>query len=163
MGMPVRKIWLHRWAGGEYENIVRYFQNPHNEASAHFVFPGAQKPDEITQMVPYSRKSWTEAAYNKTGISIECADAIWLGHDPKGFAQLARITAWLLHHFGLPPVWVRTRTFNFGKGFCRHADGGLPAGGHTQCPTTDLELWRQFVGRVQAEHRRGAFRRTWGR
>jgi hypothetical protein len=162
-GMPIRKVWLHRWAGGEYENIVRYFQNPHNEASAHFVFPGAQKPDEITQMVPRSRKSWTEAAFNRTGISIECADAIWLGHDPEGFAQLARVVAFELHHAGLPPVWSRGNRFDPRRGFCRHADGGTLAGGHTQCPTTDLELWAQFVFRVQAEHRRGGFRRTWGR
>lgn len=162
-GMPVRKVWLHRWAGGRYENIIHYLQNPHNQASSHFVFPGAQKPDEIAQMIPRNKKAWTEAFFNRSGISIECADAIWLGQDAEGFAQLARVTAHELWHAGLKPVWVRGSRFDSRRGFCRHADGGFLAGGHTLCPTTDLDLWRQFVDRVRAEYVRGGFKKGWGR
>lgn len=71
------------------------------------------------------------------------------------------MTAFLLHQNGLPPTWVHGQTFAR-RGFLRHADGGRLAGGHTQCPTTDLELWRQFVGRVKEEHRHGHFRKNWG-
>ena len=175
MGLPVRKVWLHRWGvvfrnmpeeRQAFRGVLHEFQDPHNEASSHLVFPGTAIRNYCAQMVPFSRKSWTEAAFNKTGISIECADAIWLGHDALGFAQLARITAYLLHRFGLPPQWTPAPgpIFNPRRGFCRHADGGGLAGGHTQCPTTDLELWRQFVGRTQAEYHRGEFRKEpWGR
>ena len=166
-GVPIRKVWLHRWAGGQYDNIVHYLQNPHVEASAHLVYPGSQDWNHCAQLVPFGKKAWTEEVYNRSGVSIECEDAIWLGHDAVGFCQLARITAYLLHRFGLPPVWAHTPKvvpFNYRRGMCRHADGGIPAGGHTQCPTTDLELWGQFVGRTQAEYRRGEFRKApWGR
>jgi len=173
-GTPIRKVWLHRWGvkytnkHGEalsYQGVIREFQNPANEASSHLVYPGSAVPNHCTQMVPYARKSWTESFFNRSGISIESADAIWLGFDPEGFAQLARITAWLLHHFRIPPVWVHAPGFLFDprRGFCRHADGGGRAGGHTQCPTTDLGLWHQFEGRVQAETARGKFRPVWGR
>jgi hypothetical protein len=145
-----------------YQGVIREFKNPDNQASSHLVFPGSAVKDHCTQMVPYGMKSWTEAFYNRTGISIESADAIWLGHDPYGFAQLARITAWLLHHFQLPAVWAKG-PFGIRKGFLRHADGGALAGGHTQCPTTDMALWGQFVGRVKGEYARGGFRPIWGR
>jgi hypothetical protein len=170
-GLTIGKVWLHRWGvrytteAGEalsYKGVIREFQNPANEASSHFVFPGSAVPNHCTQMVARKDKSWTEALYNRTGISIESADAIWLGHDPDGFVQLARITAFLLHENGLPPNWVHGFTFAR-KGFLRHADGGALAGGHTQCPTTDMQLWGQFVQRVQAEHHRGGFRKVWDR
>ena len=171
-GMPKRKVWIHRWGvkytteTGEalsYKGVIRQFQNPDNESSSHFVFPGSAVPNHCTQMVARSMKSWTEKAYNRPGVSYETADAIWLGHDPEGFCQLARMIAFELHNDGLPPTWVHIQPFDPRKGFCRHADGGVPAGGHTQCPTTDLALWHQFVLRVQAEYRRGKFREVWGR
>ena len=171
--MPVRDVWLHRW-GVAYRNmpeekqafrgVLSEFQNPHNEASSHFVYPGSAIPNYCAQMIPLSQKAWTEAAFNKTGVSIECADAIWLGQDAMGFAQLARMTAYLLHRFNLPPNWVRGVSVGVRRGFCRHADGGMLGGGHPLCPTTDMELWWQFIGRVKAEHKRGEFtEKEWGR
>lgn len=162
-GVPIRKVWVHRWGGGTFDGVKRWFENPASGASSHIVYAGEKGPNRgrAAQMVPYSRKAWTEAAYNKSGVSVEFADAIFLGKDPVGFARAARIIAFLLHHNRLPAHWVHGVTFGR-KGFLRHADGGLLAGGHTSCPTTDMQLWWQFVGRVKAEHRFGHFRPHWG-
>jgi hypothetical protein len=161
--MPITKVWLHRWGGGTFHGTESWFENPKSDASAHIVYAGEIGADKgrAAQMVRYSRKAWTEAAYNRTGVSIECGDALWLGHDPVGFARTARITAFLLKEFGLPANWRHGVTFGR-RGFSRHADGGAPAGGHTQCPTTDMELWWQFVGRVKGEAAYGHFRPEWG-
>jgi hypothetical protein len=164
LGMRVNKVWVHRWGGGTFSGVERWFDNPTHQASAHVVYAGETGPfaGHCAQMVRWSRKAWTEAFFNRSGISIESADAIWLGRDPVGFARLARMTAYLLHHNGLPPRWISASFINLGKGFCRHADGGALAGGHTQCPTTDLQLWRQFDWRVKKEHAHGGFRHHWG-
>jgi hypothetical protein len=165
-GHPIELVVVHRWGvryvdrPGEkksYAGVVAYFMHPANRASAHVVYPGSAVPGEATQMVRWQDYAWAEAAYNPISVEVESADAIWLGHDEDGFKQLARIVAGMLHYNRLPPVWSHRR------GFCRHADLGAAGGGHTECPTTDLDLWRRFVGRVQREHERGGFRKRWGR
>lgn len=164
-GSPVDLIVVHRWgvrytsAKGEaadYVGVVRYFLDPANRASAHVVFPGSAVPGVATQMVGWERMAWAEAAYNPTADDIESADAIWLGKDPHGLQVLARIVAYRLHKHDLPCVWSHRR------GFCRHADLGAAGGGHLECPTTNIALWRHFAGLVQAEHERGGFRDHWG-
>jgi hypothetical protein len=164
----------HRWGvrfttepaeAQSYHGVINYFENPANRASAHIVFPGSAVPGEATQMVAWAQLAWAEAAYNAYADDVESADACWLpdpknpGHviDEPGLAVLARIVAFRLHARGLPAVWSTRR------GFCRHADLGAAGGGHTQCPTTDLALWRRFVAMVQHEIARGGFRATWGR
>lgn len=165
-GHPVELVVVHRWgvryvdAAGEakdYAGVIAYFSNPANQASAHVVYPGSAVPGEATQMVAWSDYAWAEAAYNPVADDVESADAIWLGHDEEGLHVLARIVAARLHARGLPAVWSHRR------GFCRHADLGQAGGGHLECPTTDLALWRRFVRLVQAEHERGHFRPSWGR
>lgn len=164
-GSVVDLVVVHRWGvrytteadeAKSYEGVVHYFSDPANQASAHVVYPGSAVPDEATQMVRWADYAWAEAAYNPVSVEVESADAIWLGHDEAGWAQLARIVAAMLHYHGLPPVWSHRR------GFCRHADLGAAGGGHTSCPTTDLALWRKFVHSVQFEHERGGFRERWG-
>jgi hypothetical protein len=174
-GAHVRLVVVHRWGvryttpAGEaasYQGVIREFQNPANNASAHVVYPGSavKNGNEATQMVPWAEKAWTEAFYNPTSDEIESADAIWLGHDDHGFAVLARMVAKRLQERNLPAVYVHGDTLLHGPGgFCRHADLGELGGGHTQCPTTDLDLWHRFVGAVKFEFKRGAFDRTWGR
>lgn len=161
----VETVVVHRWGvryvneTGEavsYHGVRNYFRNPANGASAHIVFPGSAVPGEATQMVGWDSYAWAEAAYNPTSDEVESADAIWLGDDPEGMKVLARIVAFRLHVRGLPPVWSHQR------GFCRHADLGAAGGGHTQCPTTNLTLWKHFVSLVKAEADRGGFRKTWG-
>jgi hypothetical protein len=161
---PIQKVWVHRWGGGSFAGVESWFSRTSSQASAHIVYAGEIGLDagRCAQMVPYGRKAWTEAFYNRTGVSIECADAIWLGKDPVGFARTARIVAFLGHHHGLPPNWIHRVTLGR-KGFLRHADGGQLAGGHTQCPTTDMELWWQFIYRVKLERAHGRFRPVWGR
>lgn len=162
---PVELVVVHRWgvryAGAgetraEYAGVIRYFSDPANRASAHVVFPGSAVAGHATQMVAWGEMAWAEAAYNPVADDIESADAIWLGADAPGLRVLARIVAFRLHERGLPPVWSHR------LGFCRHADLGEAGGGHLECPTTSLPLWRSFVRMVQAEHARGGFRRSWG-
>jgi hypothetical protein len=165
-GHPVSLVVVHRWGvryvdpkheAASYHGVVNYFKNRSNQASAHFVYPGSAVPNEATQMVRYADYAWAEAAYNPSSVEIESADAIWLHKDGEGLHQLARIVAFLLHRYKLPAVWSSRR------GFCRHADLGMAGGGHTECPTTDLGLWRSFSRLVQTEADRGHFRPVWGR
>jgi hypothetical protein len=165
-GHPVTLVVVHRWGvryGGteetykEYLGVINYFKNTANQASAHVVFPGSAAPDVATQMVAWDDYAWAEAAYNPAADDIESADAIWLGHDMHGLRVLARIVAKRLKARNLPPVWSHH------AGVCRHADLGLAGGGHLECPTTNLALWRGFVRMVQDEYHRGNFRPIWGR
>lgn len=165
-GQRVTRVVMHRWASPytteaaearSYGGVIAEFENPDNQASAHFVFPGSAKPGEITQMVRYSEKAWTEAAYNPSSVEVESADAIWLGHDPHGLAVLARITAFLLHKYDLPAVHSTTH------GFCRHGDLGQAGGGHTVCPVpAGAPIWDAFTALVKHEAARGGFLKTWG-
>lgn len=164
-GHPVNLVVVHRWGvrytteGAEahsYEGVINFFKNPANGASAHVVFPGSAVPGEATQMVSWADYAWAEAAYNPVADEVESADAIWLGQDPEGMDVLARIVAQRLHARGLPPVWSTHR------GFCRHGDLGQAGGGHTSCPTTDLKVWKHFVGKVQSNFPWDG-REVWGR
>lgn len=165
-GAKIKIVPVHRWgvtfAGYpaerlSYQGVIREFKNPANEASAHFVYPGSAVPNDCTQMVSKADFAWTEAAYNPVAVEVESADAIWVGGDTEGMEQLARIIAFLLHENHLPPVWSTH------EGFCRHGDLGQPGGGHLQCPTTDMKLWKKFAGLVQKEAVRGDFLAHWGR
>jgi hypothetical protein len=164
-GHPVNLVVVHRWGvryttpaaeAHSYDGVVRFFSDKSNGASAHIVYPGTAVPNEATQMIAWGDYAWAEAAYNPDADEVESADAIWLGHDPVGMRVLARIVACRLHARRLPAVWSTRR------GFCRHADLGHAGGGHTACPTTDLKVWRNFVGLVQDEFDRGGCR-LWGR
>lgn len=165
-GHAVTLVVVHRWGvryvspkdeAKSYNGVVDYFLDPSHGASAHIVFPGTAVPGRATQMVAWDHYAWAEAAYNPASDEIESADAIWLGKDPRGMATLARMVADRLMARHIPPVWSHVH------GFCRHADLGAAGGGHTQCPTTNLALWRHFVSLVQSEYRRGGFRAHWGR
>lgn len=154
-GHLVSLVVVHRWGvrytseadeARSYLGVVNFFSDPRNKASAHVVYPGSAVPKAATQMVAWADMAWAEAAYNPTADDVESADAIWLGHDPIGFDQLALIVSQRLKARGLPPVWSSR------SGFCRHADLGAAGGGHTECPTTDLALWRSFVGKVQTHY-----------
>lgn len=165
-GAHVKRVVLHTWGGHyisekmeavSYEAVINQFKRPSSKTSAHFVYPGSAVPNEITQMVDYAHYAWTEEAYNPTSVEIECADAIWLGHDPAGFEQLAHTVGFLLHHFGLRPVW------DIHGGFCRHGDLGIAGGNHPMCPTVDTTRWRHFAGRVEFNYKAGGYRPDWGR
>jgi hypothetical protein len=169
-GVAIEDVFLHRWGitafGKEtIDGVLAEFLNPANEASAHLVYAGevGRSAGRCVQMVRLADKAWTEAADNAEGVSVECGDAMWLGHDPEGFARAARIAGWLLRHEHLPAAWVRHPHTTHYRGVTRHADGGVADGGHTVCPTADLELWRQFVARVKGELLHGGYRAAWAR
>ena len=156
--------FTHVWGGGTFPGVVEWLSNPESQASAHVVYAGEVGPHagEAVQLVAWSAKAWTECDLNDIGISIESADAIWQGHDPHGFARLARMTALILHVHGWPPRWVRGAALTAGtKGHLRHGDAGRLGCGHLYCPTIDL--YEQFHERVVAEHRHGGFRDSWGK
>ena len=163
----VVRVVLHRWGvaftteaaeARSYQGVINEFKNTANQASAHIVMPGSAVLGKATQMVPWSEMAWTEANYNPSSVEIECADAIFLGHDPHGLAVTARMTAFLLHKYGLPAVHSIT------KGFCRHGDLGAAGGGHTVCPTPSASspIWVAFTALVKHEAARGDFLKTWG-
>ena len=165
-GVRPSMVVVHRWSGGTLQGVESWFENPANNASSHLVYAGEVGPNagRCAQMVRISDKAWTEAAFNPWGISIESADAIWIGDDYDGFERLARIVAWLCHHYGIPGNWVRHPDLHANpQGICRHGDLGTLGGGHTSCPTTDDSQWQQFVALVAGELRRGGFRPTWTR
>lgn len=167
-GHPVELVVVHRWGvkyvnqdgeAASYGGVLNWFKDPANKVSSHIVYAGTAPVAPLypaTQMVGWSQMAWTEAAYNPVADEVESADAIWLGHDPEGMATLARIVAFRLHVRSLPPVW------SIRRGFCRHADLGAAGGGHLECPTTDMTVWRHFVSLVEAEAARGGFRDHWG-
>lgn len=162
-GVEPELIVVHRWGVRytslpseliTYGGVVRFFQDPKNAASAHVVFPGSALPGQATQMVGWAEMAWAEAAYNAEADDIESADSIWLPDmrnpgkviDEAGLMTLAAIVSHRLIRRGLPPVW------SIRRGFCRHADLGAAGGGHSQCPTTNLTLWRRFVAMVQSDY-----------
>lgn len=165
-GRPERLVFTHVWGGGTFEEVVGWLRDPKSQASSHFVYAGEIGPDagKCAQLVPLGMKAWTECELNPVGISIEAADAIWHGHDAEGFARLARMVALLLHVHHLPARWVRSSGIVAGSaGFARHADAGALGCGHLECPTGDLDLYRQFAERVVSEFRHGHFRNSYGK
>jgi hypothetical protein len=171
-------IVMHRWgnrvattlraARSRYQGNIRFMCNPREEVSAHIVYGGGLL-GEACQLVPWHRKAWTEAAFNSSGYSIECADAIWVpdpNHpgkvlDEAGLRQAARIAGFICTKTGIPPVWSKDP--NNVAGVVRHIDLGKAGNpnGHL-CPTTDTTLWRRFMRMVAAEVARGGYRKTWG-
>jgi hypothetical protein len=171
-GTKIRLVVIHRWGvrftdeqaeARSYQGVINWFKNPKSQVSAHVVYPGSAVPGEATQMVPWHQKAWAEAYYNPDSVEVESADAIWLGHDPAGFHQLAHIAAYLLHHYHLPAHALQPGAVATGSGFCRHADLGALGGNHTSCPTTDWHLWGAFAELVRSELMRGGFRAMWGK
>ena len=103
-GTQASVLFNHVWGGGTFDGTVSWLCSPGSEASAHLVYAGRLGPDagRCLQLVAWADKAWTECDLNPRGISIETADAVWQGHDPEGFAQLARTVALILHVHGWP-------------------------------------------------------------
>lgn len=165
-GRTARLVFVHVWGGGTFDGVCSWLRNPESQASSHIVYAGERGPDagKCAQLVPFKLKAWTECELNPVGLSIESADAIWHGQDVHGFERLARIVAGLCHYHldACRPVGAQGIVAG-SHGFTRHADAGALGCGHLSCPTTDLQLWRQFSELVVSEYRRGGFRPTWGK
>lgn len=147
---------------GRYGPSIEWLCNPVSQASAHVVTEGnGTGVDVATQLVPWHLKAWTEGEFNSCAYGIEVDDNAWDGTDPGAFDRAARLFAFICSKTGIPPVWSRNPLHD--PGIVRHADLGRAGGGHTECPTTDLTVWRRFIRQVAAEADRGGFRRTYGR
>jgi hypothetical protein len=155
-GVKVDLIVVHDTEGG-YEGAVSWFANTHSQVSAHIVLK--EDATEATQMVAYAEKAWHCMNYNARSIGLEMAGFAKKGYGVNEWAVAARIVAFLLHKHKLPARWA---TDGLGKGFCRHFDLGVLGGGHYD-PTTDNVVWERFVRQVQAELKRGGFRKSWGK
>lgn len=161
-----RLVFAHVWGGGTFDGTTSWLRDPESEASSHVVYAGEVGRDagRCVQLVPWSLKAWTECDLNPVGISVEFADAIFTGRDPRGFAVAARIIAGLCHFHLDASRYVTAEGIVAGAhGFTFHRTAGALGCGHTHCPTDDAELLSQFRARVVAESRHKGWRRDWGR
>jgi N-acetyl-anhydromuramyl-L-alanine amidase AmpD len=155
-------IVLHRPVGS-YQSALTTLTKPRGDASvsSHVLVGRPQGWGVVcAQLVPWDQKAWTCAAFNSMSYNLEIADAAWTGDDEQSLAAAARLVAFLCTRTEIPPTWT-PRPLDI-AGVTRHFDLGRAGGGHTD-PTTDTEVWRAFMRRVQAEHKRGGFRKTYGR
>jgi hypothetical protein len=148
-------IVVHRPVGS-YAGATATFLNPASQVSAHVLTHGT---DEAAQFVAWNKKAWACEAFNSTSYNIEVDDDAWNGRNVAAMNTAARIVAFLCKRTGIPPAW--TTQPHSAPGVTRHYDLGLAGGGHTD-PTTDAQLWRRFIAKVQAEYDLGGFRPTWG-
>lgn len=150
-------------ARSRFAGNVNFMRDAASEVSANVVYGGTlgDAKGQAAQLVAWERKAWTQAAINSAALSVESADAIWHELDPRGFAQLARIVAFMCHKTNISPMWAHTPA---AVGVARHIDlGALGNPDHHACPTTDVAMWQAFIKLVQHEHRRGGFRKSWGK
>jgi N-acetyl-anhydromuramyl-L-alanine amidase AmpD len=160
LGQPIFGIVMHD-TEGSYAGSVDWLCNPRANASAHIVV--REDGNEVTQLVPFSRKAWHAMAANWHFIGIELAGFL----DREGeeeWRSAARIVAYLCTHFKIPPTWNVRHGGAFTPGITRHADLGAAGGGHHD-PTSKIsgdESWLWFISLVQREYKRGEFRPQWG-
>lgn len=151
----IRLIIVHTPEGG-YEGTINYITSKTNPRKVSYHVLISEDGKEATQMVPWNRKAWHAGAYNSLSEGVSAAGyARNFNVRSEQFKRLARVVAFRLHERKLPARWARD---GGGSGFCRHAD--------LQTDRSDpmsLPKWLTFVARVKLEHRRGKYRKTWGR
>jgi len=159
-GVAPYLVVLHRpvgaYAGAEATLTDPRHSDPDAAVSAHILTDSNR---EAVQLVPWDRKAWTCASFNSVSYNLEIDDHAWDGTDPLALTTAARITAFLCKQTGIPPNWSQAPTHT--PGIVRHYDLGAAGGGHTD-PTTDVRIWRNFMGLVRHEYDRGGFRPIWG-
>jgi N-acetyl-anhydromuramyl-L-alanine amidase AmpD len=155
----IRMVVLHDTEGG-YAGAISWLRNPAAKASAHLVLK--EDGSEVTQLVPYGRKAWHCANFNSASIGLEMAGFARRGFRDEELRRAARIVAFLLRHFGLPPTYLTGRSLLHGRGWTMHQDLGAAGGGHRD-PGFSWAKAHWFAGLVQFEYRRAGFRRWWGR
>jgi len=154
-GLVPYLVVVHRPVGS-YAGATATFLDARSQVSAHVLTNGAS---EARQFVAWNKKAWSCVSFNSASYNLEVDDAAWTPAGLAAFNTAARIVAFLCHKTGIPPTWTIKPAHE--PGVCRHYDLGIAGGGHTD-PTTDAQLWRQFMARVVAEFNRGGFRPAWG-
>jgi len=152
-GTAITHLVWHATAG-RYAPSVAWLCTPAADASAHLVL--SETGGECTQLVHLEDKAWHAVAANSYSVGVEHAS---LGAGFASHAQLlesARVFGWLCHHLGIPAVFGLHRP----RGIVRHRDLGLAGGGHSDGPS-DAVWFHEYLPAVQAELRRGGFRKTW--
>lgn len=158
-GSPVTLVVVHD-TEGNYAGSISWLRNPGAQASAHLVLK--EDGSEATQLVPWSRKAWHAVAFNRFSIGLEMAGIARLGFRDEELRRAARIVAFFLHKYGLPPRHVRPKSDgSIGKGFTLHQDLGVAGGGHHDPGFTSAKS-RWFDALVAFEYQRGGFRQHWG-
>ena len=146
---------------GSYAGAVNWLCDPKAQASAHLVL--REDGGEATQLVPYSHKAWHCATYNSQTIGLELAGIARVGFRDPQLRRAARIVAFFLHKYGLPPDHVKPDDLGrLGRGWSLHQDLGQLGGGHHDPGFNPAKaFW--FARLVASEFRRGGFRPAWGK
>ncbi len=156
-GTKIDLVVYHETAG-HYPSDVSWLCNPKSQASAHLVV--REDGHEVTQLVEFSEKAWTQAFYNPRAIGVEHSNITQKGYaTEQQLRQSARIFGWILEQYDLPTRFARD---GVGKGVCRHADLGAAGGGHTQCGMGNKDFWR-WLEMIHDERERGGYRKEWAR
>jgi hypothetical protein len=133
-----RLIVVHTAEGARtFEDLGAFFANPANEVSSHAGIDDT--PGAVGVYVRRGDRSWTQADYNGTAVSVElCAFAAWdaaeWGRHPS---MLANLSAWIAEEaaaFNLPLVALTPAEAQGGAaGVCQHKDLGAGGGNHSDC------------------------------
>lgn len=154
-------VVVHDTEGG-YDGAISWFRNPHSQVSAHVVLK--EDGSEATQMVSYSAKAWHVASYNSQALGLEMAGFAKLGYRDAQLRRAARIVAFFLREYKLPPRYLSSARIDAGerRGFTLHQNLGAAGGGHHD-PGFSRTKAAWFAALVVYEYSRGGFRKVWGR
>jgi N-acetyl-anhydromuramyl-L-alanine amidase AmpD len=155
-GTKIDLLVEHDTQGG-YSGAVFWLCNAHSDVSAHFVVK--EDGSEATQLVPISMRAWHACDFNSRSIGKE-----WSGYETQGYGEgqlqaNANITAWLLHEYGIPPIWSQN---GMEPGFCTHRDLGVMGGSHDDPFGDDANDWLKYVARVQEAYKNVTPGQVWG-
>jgi hypothetical protein len=137
-GERIRLVVVHD-TEGSYEGAVAWFAQKASQVSAHFVM--REDGGEVTQMVPLAAKAWHACNFNPFSVGIEGAGTAAKGFSPAWWKGMAKIVAWTLHAYDLPPRWAEGGQ---GDGFCSHYDLGTAGGGHHDPVAVGSPVWDNF-------------------
>lgn len=132
---------------GDYGPMIRYMTDPNQARKVSYHQLIREDGEEVTQLVPFSRKAWHAGAVNSLSDGISAAGrAVFFNPLSHQADTMAELVAKRLKARGLKPQWT---TDSAKGGFCRHAD--------LQSDRSDpmsLDKWVVFVAKVQAAYQR---------
>src|SRR3954470_4414844 len=96
----IKMVVLHD-TEGSYDGAISWFKNPSSQVSAHVVL--REDGREATQMVAYGNKAWHCADFNSESLGLEMAGVASKGFSSDELRVAARIIAFFLHQYHLPP------------------------------------------------------------